>query len=87
VSKWQPIDSVPYNVEVEVKIDRRIFPAILRPDASMTSEEESCDQWQATTDRHPACWSEGACWESNADEVMSLQPEAWRALARKEPTP
>ena len=77
---WHPIEAAPYNRAVEVKIGRRAFPAILLPDASMSSEEQSCDQWQATTDSYPPCWSDGSCWESNADEQMSLQPEAWRPL-------
>lgn len=77
---WQAIKEAPYNQPVEVKIGRRSFPAVLRPDASMTDEEKSCDQWQATTGAYPVCWSDGACWESNADEQMSLQPEAWRPL-------
>jgi hypothetical protein len=80
---WLPIEEAPYNQEVEVKIGRRPIPAILRPDASNTCEEKSCDQWQATTDAYPACWSDGACWESNADEQMSLQPEAWRPMKGK----
>lgn len=75
---WQPIGAAPYNEAVEVKIGRRKFPAILRPDASVNEDEKSCDQWQATTDSYPACWSEGSCWESNEDGFMSLQPEAWR---------
>lgn len=77
---WQPIADAPYNQAVEIKIGRRKFPAILLHNASMSSEEESCDQWQATTDDHPKCWSDGACWESNEDGNTSLQPEAWRAL-------
>lgn len=55
-----------------------VIVARLVPGAAMTTEEQSCDQWQAEYDgEHPECWTGGACWESNADEVMSLQPTGW----------
>jgi hypothetical protein len=76
--KWLDIATAPYDMEVEVRIGKRAIRAILRKDASLTSDEESCDQWAATTDKYPRCWSDGACWESNADEAPSAQPAAWR---------
>lgn len=72
--------SAPYDTTVEVLADGCWFPAKLRQAASMTEGGDPCDQWIATTDDHPACWSEGCCWESNVDEQMSAQPKAWRTV-------
>lgn len=80
---WQDINSAPYDTPVEVKVGSMTFLARLLPDASMSSLDETCDQWQAEIDgEHPPCWSGGACWASNENEDMSLQPTAWRT-----PTP
>ena len=77
--EWRDIESAPYNTPVEIKVGSMTFLARLHPDASMSSLDESCDQWQAEIDgEHPPCWSGGACWASNENEDMSLQPTAWR---------
>lgn len=80
---WRPIETAPYDTPVEVKVGSMTFLARLLADASMSSLDETCDQWQAEIDgEHPPCWSGGACWASNENEDMSLQPTAWRT-----PTP
>lgn len=86
---WQSMNTAPFNETVEVEAGDMVFPAILLPDHSLRwspSGEEACDQWVATTDRHPECWSGGGCWESNEDENRSAYPERWRHLAQ-EPRP
>lgn len=80
MTRWQPIDAAPYDVPVQVKAGRMHFAAILRAGASMTEDEVPCDQWQAIGDRFPKNWSEGCCWESNADGLLSDQPTAWRTI-------
>lgn len=78
---WQPINTAPYSTPVEVKIGGMKIVAELRQDASMSEDEATCDQWVAVYEgEHPPCWSGGACWEKNENEVASLQPEAWRDL-------
>lgn len=80
MTNWQPIESAPYDLAVEVKVGEGMtFIAALARNASMNSDEQPCDQWQAVHEgEHPPCWSEGACWSSNVDDVTSLQPTAWR---------
>ncbi len=74
---WMPIETAPYNTPVQVKVGHMTMLARLIPNGS-EDENGSCDQWQAEHDgEHPPCWSDGACWASNADEVQSLQPSAW----------
>lgn len=85
MSEWQDIASAPLNTPVLVRVGEGMtFIARLLPDASMTTADETCDQWQAEyEDEHPPCWSDGCCWESNEDGNASLQPRGWQPL----PTP
>lgn len=79
---WQPIDTAPYNVDLTIRAGSMTFKAMLCPDVSMNEHGEHCDQWQATIEgQHPPCWSDGCCWESNEDEIMSLQPDAWMSTS------
>lgn len=82
VTGWQPIETAPYGVPVRVKLGRgTTIVAVLRNNAATTEDGNDCDQWQAHFEgEHPECWTDGACWQSNADNVMSLQPRAWTAL-------
>ena len=76
-SAWQGIESTPLNTPVRVQAGQMTFLARLVPDASM-NEDGRCDQWRAEIEgEHPHCWTGGACWSSNEDEVMSLQPTHW----------
>jgi len=77
---WRPISEAPYNQEVFVKTEGgAFFRATLHPDASINEDEEDCDQWVATG-VYPDCWTDGACWASNAEEVSSDQPIGWQPL-------
>ena len=79
---WQDIANAPVNTPVRVKAGNMTFIARIVLGASMTSDEQECDQWQAEHEgEHPPCWSGGACWESNEDEAMSLQPTHWQPIA------
>lgn len=78
----QDISTAPYDTPVDVKVGGMTFGAILRRGASVNSDGEDCDQWQATVEgEHPPCWTDGACWESNSYGAPSLQPEAFQTLA------
>lgn len=82
MSVWYPAQLAPINEEVRVKAGEMTFLAMLLPDVSMDADGRSCDQWQATREgEHPPCWSGGACWDSNEDEAMSLQPTAWQRIS------
>jgi hypothetical protein len=84
--KWQDIETAPYNTPVIVEVGSGMsFAAQLVPDASINSEDQSCAQWRAVHQgEHPPCWSDGACWQRNENEVMSMQPRRWRALDPEE---
>ncbi|MFT4056878.1 MAG: hypothetical protein QM681_20400 [Novosphingobium sp.] len=82
LSGWRGMDEhIPYDTPLEIRVGRMTMWARLIPDGS-ENEDGSCDQWVAEYEgEHPPCWSDGACWESNDDECMSLQPTAWRLPA------
>ena len=80
--RWNPIETAPYDTPVEVQFakggGKPIVARLLR-DHSMKMDETPCDQWVAEVEgKHPRNWSEGACWENNADDQVSEQPIAWR---------
>lgn len=78
---WQPIETAPHDQEVRVRVSEMTFMAKLVSDAGMNEDETVCDQWQATREgEYPPCWSEGACYASNADGCASLQPTGWVAV-------
>jgi hypothetical protein len=50
----------------------------------MNEDSEECGLWiAAIEDFFPPCWSDGQCWESNADHIMSDQPVTWKPLTTK----
>ena len=79
---WQDISNTPVDTSVRVKAGNMTFIARIVLGASVTSDGQECSQWQAEHEgEHPPCWSGGACWESNEDEAMSLQPTHWQPIA------
>lgn len=77
--RWQPIETAPYVTPVRIEVGEMTFLARLVQDASMDENERSCDQWVAEREgEHPPCWTDGACWASNSDEMMSMQPTRWQ---------
>lgn len=85
--EWRPINEAPYGQEVRIQAGEMTFLAMLVKDGSMLEDETPCDQWQATREgEHPECWSDGACWASNADDCASLQPTGWVPSLATAPT-
>ena len=80
---WSGVENAPYDTPLTVLAGGMTFAAILRRDASLNEDGESCDQWQAVVEgEHPPCWTDGACWESNEDGIPCLWPEAFMPLTK-----
>ena len=79
MSEWKPSREAPYDTPLRVRLENgQEITARLLCNVSMTSEGEDCDQWVAENEgEHPDCWTEGACWASNHNEVRSVQPVAF----------
>lgn len=76
---WRAIETAPYVTRVEIRAGSMTFIAELHPGVSEDEDGNACDQWAASIDgEHPPCWTDGGCWASNANEMQSLQPTAWR---------
>lgn len=73
------MSAAPYQTPVIVLLENGFeLLATLEPGVSMAENGQECDQWcEVEEGTAPDCWSEGACWSSNADEVASLQPVKW----------
>ncbi len=79
---WQPISTAPRDgTKIFIKTYNGYgFEAYYDRLGAMDEKENTVGQWVAAKeDVCPSCWSEGACWSSNADESPSDQPEFWLA--------
>lgn len=81
--QWRPISEAKYNVPYIIETESgHVLKAALMPNHSINENEKDCDQWVADT-IHPECWTDGCCWENNAEEEASDQPMRFMPL----PTP
>lgn len=83
--EWQSMDSAPKDGRSIRLLTSEGFELTASwQDGYMNSEGENCACWVADEDsKYPDDWSEGVCWESNEDEIMSQQPTHFQYL----PTP
>lgn len=82
-AQWQPMSSAPHDgTEIQARIPGHGSDNVIAwTDTLMNSDEEPCGGWQFTRDQEPPeCWSAGICWESNEDEIQSVQPTEWKPL-------
>ena len=80
---WRAIDEAPFDTPVEVLVGRRVIVAELRADHTVDADDNSVSQWVCVEGKHPPCWSDGACWASNAELKPSLPPTAWRPWGKR----
>lgn len=79
--EWQQMKTAPRDKTTVLvcTFSGYVFPAFYDPTGSVDENEEVCGIWCAKYEGfHPPCWSEGQCWTSNEDEIMSEQPLYWR---------
>lgn len=81
--EWRPIESAPRDGrDIEIRtFDGFEMKARWERGGFENAEGKSVGSWVASDeDEHPPCWTDGACWESNADEVQSDPPIMWRPV-------
>jgi hypothetical protein len=76
---WHWMRTAPRDgTRIVVEAGGMVFPAFWG-DGLLNMRGEDVGGWHAAEeDKHPPCWSDGICWESNAEGQRSAQPEAWR---------
>lgn len=77
---WQPIETAPRDgTKIFIKTHGGYgFEASYELLGAVDDEENVVGQWVAANEEVcPPCWSEGACWSSNEDEVASDPPRFW----------
>lgn len=81
MAEWQDIASAPWNEDVLIRTEAgRELIAILGYYAC-DEHGNDCAAWAESLEGDaPNCWSEGICWEVNADGVRSDTPVSWQPL-------
>jgi hypothetical protein len=82
---WQDMKTAPMDgSDIQIRtFDGFEMLARFEPQGFMTEDGKDCGGWVASVEgEHPECWSGGACWESNEQEVASDHPSAWRPAGR-----
>jgi hypothetical protein len=80
---WQPIDTHRGITPAMLRMpDGMEFPAMWFPYCAEAREDPW--NWCAMTDRRPACWHDGVCWEGDVGHGLSIKPTHWRPLTVEE---
>ena len=79
MTDWQPIDTAPRDgtvIRVRTKGERVLLASW---QSGLVDElENECGGWFAEDEAtQPSCWTDGVCWEQNADDEKSDQPIKW----------
>lgn len=82
LSQWQHINKAPRDgTVILVRTVGGYYLEAYWGDGLMNKAEQYCNGWfAAKEDIHPDCWTDGVCWEINADEEPSDQPDIWMPL-------
>jgi hypothetical protein len=80
---WQSMSTAPRDgTAIQVEIPGNGSDLIIAWfDDFIDGKGNPCGGWAFVEDQEPpACWTDGVCWESNADDQPSIQPARWKAL-------
>lgn len=81
MSEWQNIESAPMDGRDIAILTAGGFEMLARwePFGFINADGGDVGSWVASEEgKHPPCWTDGACWESNENEVPSDQPIMWK---------
>lgn len=86
MSEWQPIETAPTDgTAIQAKIPGHGSDNVIAFQSGfIDSNEEDCCAWVFVSEQEPPDdWTDGVCWEVNADGAPSTKPTHWKPI----PTP
>lgn len=87
---WRDMESVPTDgTKVILFTAGRCVVKAFLDENGAEGKDGPCDVWKAAEEgQHPYCWTDGLCWDRNADDEPSDPPILWMPLpAAPDPTP
>lgn len=87
MTDWLPISSAPRDgTAIQARIPGHGEDNIIAWfDGLLDDQERDCGGWHFVEDQEPPdCWTDGVCWETNADGVASVKPTHFKPPS---PTP
>lgn len=86
MDEWQPMETAPRDgTAIQAEIPGNGADNIIAwTPGFVTSGGDECSCWVIAEDQEPpSCWTDGVCWEVNADGVASVQPTRWKPLGER----
>jgi hypothetical protein len=81
MNDWQPIKTAPKNgIAFQARIPGYGEDNIIAwTGGLLNSDGDDCGGWCFAEDQEPPeCWTDGVCWEVNADGLPSVKPTHWK---------
>lgn len=77
---WQRIGNEPLNTPILVRIPGYGEDNVVcLVDGFFDDDGNDCCTWVFDDeDKAPPCWTDGACWSTNANGTPSVRPTHWR---------
>lgn len=75
---WQPIETASKYHTITLRTAGGFEFEGFWTDSLIDSDDNNCGGW-AAEDGYPPCWTDGVCWEVNADGKPSDPPTHWRS--------
>ena len=82
---WQPMETAPLDGSIiQADIPGHGESNILFWLGGLNdSAGNECGGWAFAEDQEPpACWTDGVCWEVNAEGKKSIEPVRWKPLSK-----
>jgi hypothetical protein len=86
--KWQPSETAPKDgTPFQARIPGHGEDNVIAWTDNLLDEwENDCGGWFFAEEQEPPdCWSDGVCWEVNADGQKSVHPTHWKPLLEAAP--
>ena len=89
MSEWMSIESAPRDgTAILAEIPGHGSDCVIAWSGGLLdSNGDECGGWEYLEGEPPECWTDGVCWEVNAEGQKSMHPTRWKPLAHPLPLP